>query len=387
MWTSGSFLGKWTLDSHCYLILSLMIVVVTFLAHMFLVKLVYNFSSSEIITWLIEQVRQELKFDVLHLSSTQSLWMFFLVYIFRWMFNRELGIENEIWLTPKYYLNLLIFLLCLMMSYVQLACCISFILLMSYDVLCSNLCCECYMSTPLLFPSHFWIKFVFFCSVILKSQAHATLGAVVGWWIVPLNTHLKLVDWWERKTIPTPVLIVLPANLINPRLQHRYPTSVLSPLTKIKLLLILWKMVLLQVSDFCYYNSFGVHRCTLFLLWEHILLISSTTIDSNDWILDLVKCSGYQCGVHADICWWSFMPIHMLKAAGSWGVIGGLWLIWLCSCPNEGEAILDHQELLGWKLGREWVLQNLQGSQYLRSGLNGLDRCCCANLHTVGHEF
>lgn len=73
-----------------------MIVVVTFLAHMFLVKLVYNFSSSEIITWLIEQVRQELKFDVLHLSSTQSLWMFFLVYIFRWMFNRELGIENEI---------------------------------------------------------------------------------------------------------------------------------------------------------------------------------------------------------------------------------------------------------------------------------------------------
>jgi hypothetical protein len=46
-----------------------MIVVVTFLAHVFLVKLVYNFSSSEIITWLIEQVRQELKFDVLHLSS------------------------------------------------------------------------------------------------------------------------------------------------------------------------------------------------------------------------------------------------------------------------------------------------------------------------------
>lgn len=46
-----------------------MIVVVTCLAHMFLVKLVYNFSSSEVISWLIEQVRQELKFDVLHLSS------------------------------------------------------------------------------------------------------------------------------------------------------------------------------------------------------------------------------------------------------------------------------------------------------------------------------
>lgn len=41
------------------------------------------------------------------------------------------------------------------------------------------------------------------------------------------------------------------------------------------------------------------------------------------------------------------MPIHMLKAAGSWSVVGGLWLSWLFSRPNEGEAILDHQELMG----------------------------------------
>lgn len=128
-------------------------------------------------------------------------------------------------------------------------------------------------------------------------------------------------------------------------------------------------------------------RCALFLLWVHILLISFTTIDSNDWILDLDKCSGYQCGLHADICRRSFMPVHMLKAAGSWSVIGGIWLSWLFSCPNEGEAILDHQELMGWKLGREGVLQNLQGPQYLWSGLHGLDRCCCADHLTVGHEW
>ena len=104
-------------------------------------------------------------------------------------------------------------------------------------------------------------------------------------------------------------------------------------------------------------------------------------------LLVLLKCSGYQCGVHADIRWGSFMPIHMLKEVGSWSVTGGLWLSWLRSCPNEGEAILDHQELMGWELGREWILQNLQGPQYLWSGLHGLN-CRCGPHHlTVGHEF
>jgi hypothetical protein len=46
-----------------------MIVVVMCLARMFLLQLVYNSSLLEINTWLIEQVIQELKFDVLHLSS------------------------------------------------------------------------------------------------------------------------------------------------------------------------------------------------------------------------------------------------------------------------------------------------------------------------------
>ena len=54
------------------------------------------------------------------------------------------------------------------------------------------------------------------------------------------------------------------------------------------------------------------------------------------------------------------MSIHMFKAVGSWSFAGGLWLSWVCSHQNERQGLLDHQELLGTKLGRKWVLQDLQ---------------------------
>jgi len=67
------------------------------------------------------------------------------------------------------------------------------------------------------------------------------------------------------------------------------------------------------------------------------------------------------------------MPIHLLKAPGSWGAAGGLWSCWLCSYPVQGKAFLDYQELMGRELGREWVLQDLQGSQHMWCGFHGFN--------------
>jgi len=78
------------------------------------------------------------------------------------------------------------------------------------------------------------------------------------------------------------------------------------------------------------------------------------------------------------------MPLYLLKEVGSWSVAGGIWFSCLCSRQDEGEAILDYQELMGRKLGREWILQNLQGSQYLRSRLHGFDCCCRADPLPLG---
>ncbi|KAJ6897397.1 hypothetical protein NC651_023304 [Populus alba x Populus x berolinensis] len=107
---------------------------------------------------------------------------------------------------------------------------------------------------------------------------------------------------------------------------------------------------------------------------------SVVSLDEDQIAANLVKngplagklTCGHQCCVHANIHWRSFMPIYLLKEVGSWSVAGGIWFGWLCSRQDEGEAILDYQELMGRKLGREWILQNLQGSQYLRSRLHGL---------------
>lgn len=102
--------------------------------------------------------------------------------------------------------------------------------------------------------------------------------------------------------------------------------------------------------------------------------------------LSLFECSGHQCSVHADIHWGSFLPIHMLKAIGSWCVASGIRFSWLCSNQVEGEAILDHQEFMGWELGRERILQNLQGSQHLWSWFLGFDRSCCCPWLTLSKE-
>lgn len=93
--------------------------------------------------------------------------------------------------------------------------------------------------------------------------------------------------------------------------------------------------------------------------------------------MQVFGCSGYQCSVHADLHWGSFMPIHMLQEAGPWCPVGGLWFSRLRSHPDERKTILDHQELVGRELGREWVLQDLPGSQCLWSGLHGFYCCSC----------
>lgn len=98
--------------------------------------------------------------------------------------------------------------------------------------------------------SSFWI-----CSVIQKTKVHVTQGAMVDWWIVLLNTHSKLVDSWEKKTIHTLEQIVELANSTRAKLWRRLPISVSYRLMKIKSQPILSKTVLLQVSILYYICS------------------------------------------------------------------------------------------------------------------------------------
>ena len=75
--------------------------------------------------------------------------------------------------------------------------------------------------------------------------------------------------------------------------------------------------------------------------------------------LALYCAVGINACIHADIHWKSFMPIHLWEAIGSWGASSGVWFCWLCFYPVQGKAILDLKELLGRKLGREWILEDL----------------------------
>ena len=70
------------------------------------------------------------------------------------------------------------------------------------------------------------------------------------------------------------------------------------------------------------------------------------------------------------------MPIHLRKAFRSRGAFSGIWGWGICSHTLQGEALLDHKELMGTELGRGRILQDLQGSQRLWGGLNGLNRIC-----------
>lgn len=56
------------------------------------------------------------------------------------------------------------------------------------------------------------------------------------------------------------------------------------------------------------------------------------------------------------------MPIYLLKASRSWGTSGWLWVCCLHPNPVQGEGLLDYKEFVGAELGREWILQDLQGS-------------------------
>lgn len=80
------------------------------------------------------------------------------------------------------------------------------------------------------------------------------------------------------------------------------------------------------------------------------------------------------------------MPLHMLKETQPRSIVGGIRCRRLFSHQDEGEAILDYQELVGRDLGREWLLQDLQRPQRLRSRFHGFYCCCCSRQLTVGHE-
>ncbi|KAJ6681102.1 CYSTEINE PROTEASE RD19C-RELATED [Salix koriyanagi] len=114
---------------------------------------------------------------------------------------------------------------------------------------------------------------------------------------------------------------------------------------------------------------------------------SVVSVDEDQIAANLVKHGPLSVAInavfHADIHRWSFMPIHLLKAPGSWGAAGGVWSFWLCSYPAQGKAFLDYQELMGRELGAEWVLQNLQGSQYMWCGFHGFNCCCYSHYCSV----
>jgi hypothetical protein len=56
------------------------------------------------------------------------------------------------------------------------------------------------------------------------------------------------------------------------------------------------------------------------------------------------------------------MSIHMWKTPRPCCSPCWLWRSWFCPHPPQGQALLDHQELVGHELEGERILQDMQGS-------------------------
>ncbi|KAL6552836.1 putative cysteine protease rd19d [Orobanche hederae] len=64
-----------------------------------------------------------------------------------------------------------------------------------------------------------------------------------------------------------------------------------------------------------------------------------------------------ECGVHANIHRWCFMSAYMWKEVDqSWRSSCRLWLEGFLYPTVREQTILDHQELVGQKMGRKWIL-------------------------------
>jgi len=70
-------------------------------------------------------------------------------------------------------------------------------------------------------------------------------------------------------------------------------------------------------------------------------------------------CSGHKCSLHADLPSRSVLPIHLHEAFGPRCASGRVWFSWICAYQVQEQGLLDHKELMGRKLGREWLLQNM----------------------------
>ncbi|CAN1255811.1 Cysteine protease RD19A [Linum perenne] len=82
---------------------------------------------------------------------------------------------------------------------------------------------------------------------------------------------------------------------------------------------------------------------------------------------DQIAANLVQSGPLADLHRRSLVPLHLLEEARPWSPPSGVRFSRILSDPDEGEAILDHQELVGRELGRERLLQDLQRKERLRS--------------------
>ncbi|KAJ4751947.1 Cysteine proteinase [Rhynchospora pubera] len=84
----------------------------------------------------------------------------------------------------------------------------------------------------------------------------------------------------------------------------------------------------------------------------HTLISFNRTLISYQISDFFLLCSWNQCRIHADVHRRCIMPIHLSeKLLRPWRVACGLWGFWFLSDPSEAQAILDHKELLGSKLG------------------------------------
>ena len=92
-----------------------------------------------------------------------------------------------------------------------------------------------------------------------------------------------------------------------------------------------------------------------------------------------VFCSCNQCGLHADIHRRRVVPLHLWEAPWPWCPPCWLRIGGIRTDPLQGEAVLDHQELVGRELGGEGVLQDLQGTSWqeqVRCWFHGLLSDC-----------
>ena len=102
--------------------------------------------------------------------------------------------------------------------------------------------------------------------------------------------------------------------------------------------------------------------------------------------VNLIERSGIERGVHANVHRGSVVPADLRQAvAEPRRVAGRVRVKGLLRAEVRVQALLDHQELVGKAVGREWVLPALPRPRHVRHEHHGLG--CLHSLLLVHIKF